>query len=199
MHIDLKNALWSFRLPPRARRIFCFRPGLGLLAVELERLPFGWKNSRYFYQTALARVLQGVLSPGFLLVHCLDDFLLVYTEEGVLREAGRAAVHALVEAGFLISPKSVLDPVQLVSQEGPEPNNADGGLRYPSTASAVGGMDEAGPWRRGWAAPPPLPWLAKLARASAWARMPFWGRGVVLAPVGADGGRGAATEPGPAY
>ena len=30
-------------------------------------------------------------------------------------KAGRAAVRALVEAGFLIRPKSVLDPVQLVS------------------------------------------------------------------------------------
>ena len=56
-------------------------------------------------------MLQAVLPPGVLLVHYLDDFLLVYTEEGVLREASRAAVRALVEAGFLISPKSVLDPV----------------------------------------------------------------------------------------
>ena len=50
-----------------------------------------------------------------MLVHYLDDFLPVYTDEGVLREAGRAAVRALVEAGFSISPKSVLDPVQPVS------------------------------------------------------------------------------------
>ena len=48
-------------------------------------------------------------------MHNLDEFLLVYTEEGVLREADRAAVRALVEAGFLMSPKSVLDRVQLVS------------------------------------------------------------------------------------
>ena len=50
-----------------------------------------------------------------LLVHYLDDFHLVCTEEGVLREAGCAAVRALVEARFLITLKSVLDPVQLVS------------------------------------------------------------------------------------
>ena len=82
------------------------------------RLPFGRKYSPYFCQLALARVLQGVLPSGVLLVHYLDDFLLVYTEEGVLREAGRAVVRALVEAGFLIRPKSVLDPVQLVSFSG---------------------------------------------------------------------------------
>ena len=50
-----------------------------------------------------------------MLVHYLDDFLLVYTVAEVLREAGRAVVRALVEAGFLISPKSVLDLVRLVS------------------------------------------------------------------------------------
>ena len=73
------------------------------------------KYCPYFCKTALARVLQGVPPLGVLVVHHLDNFLLVYTEEGVLKEAGRAAVRVLVEAGFLISPKSVLDPVQLVS------------------------------------------------------------------------------------
>ena len=48
VQIDLKDAFWSFRLPPQARRIFRFRPGPGLPAVELERLPFGWKYSPYF-------------------------------------------------------------------------------------------------------------------------------------------------------
>ena len=52
-------------------------------------------------------MLQGVLPPRVLLVHYLDDFLLPYAEEGVLGEAGRAAVRALVEAHFLISPKLV--------------------------------------------------------------------------------------------
>ena len=60
-------------------------------------------------------MLQGVLPPGVPRVHYLDDLLLVYAEEGVLREAGRAAVRTLVEAGFVISPKSILDPVQLFS------------------------------------------------------------------------------------
>ena len=115
MHIDLKNVFLSFGLPPGARIIFQFRPGPGLPAVELERLPFGWKHRPYFCQTALARILQGVLPPGVMLVHYVDDLLLAYTEEGVLREASFAALCAQVEAGFLMSPNSVLHPVQLVS------------------------------------------------------------------------------------
>ena len=48
-------------------------------------------------------------------MHYLDDFLLVYSDKGVLREAGSDAMHAPVDAGFLISPKSVLEPMVLVS------------------------------------------------------------------------------------
>ena len=48
-------------------------------------------------------------------MHYCDNFLLVYTDKGILHEAGWDAVRALVEAGFLISPKSVLEPVVLVS------------------------------------------------------------------------------------
>ena len=53
-------------------------------------------------------------------MHYLDDFLLVFTDKEVLREAGRVAVRALIEAGFLISPKSVLDPLPVASFLGKE-------------------------------------------------------------------------------
>ena len=120
LHIDLKNAFWSFCLPQRARQIFRFRPAPGVPPVALSRLPFGWKYSPYLCQTSLGRILRGVLPPEILLVHYVDDFLLVFTDREVLREAGRSAVRALIEAGFLISPKSVLDPVPVASFLGKE-------------------------------------------------------------------------------
>ena len=120
LHIDLKNAFWSFCLPQGARQIFRFRPAPGAPPVALSRLPFGWKYSPYLCQTSLARILRGVLPPEILLVHYLDDFLLIFTDREVLREAGRSAVRALIEAGFLISPKSVLDPVPVASFLGKE-------------------------------------------------------------------------------
>ena len=92
--------------------------------MALSRLPFGWKYSPYLCQTGLARVLRGLLPPEILLVHYLDDFLLVFTDREVLREAGRSAVRTLIEAGFLISPKSVLDPVPVASFLGKELNLA---------------------------------------------------------------------------
>ena len=82
--------------------------------MALLHLPFGWKYSPYFCQAGLARVLRAVLPPGILLVHYLDDFLLVFTDREVLREAGRSAVCAL------ISPKSVVDLVHVASFLGKE-------------------------------------------------------------------------------
>ena len=64
VHIDLKKAFKSFRLPSRVRRFFRFRPGIGLLPVELEHVAFRWKYSPHFCQIALARVLQGLLPLG---------------------------------------------------------------------------------------------------------------------------------------
>ena len=129
--IDLNNAFWSFCLPPEAQRIFRFRPAPEAPPVALSRLPFGWKYSPYLCQTSLARVLRGVLPPEILLVHYHDDFLLVLTDREVLREAGRSAVRALIEAGFLISPKSVLEPVPVASFLGKELNLATRAIQEP--------------------------------------------------------------------
>ena len=56
---------------------------------------------------ALARVLQGVLPEGVLLVHYFDDFLPIFTDPMVRKRAGERAVEALTRAGFLISPNIV--------------------------------------------------------------------------------------------
>ena len=113
-----KMRFGAFACPRVRAKFFASGPPPG--PVALSRLPFGWKYSPYLCQTSLARILRGVLPPEILLVHYLDDFSLVFTDREVLREAGRAAVRALIEAGFLISPKSVLDPVPVASFLGKE-------------------------------------------------------------------------------
>ena len=132
----LVAALWGagvYQVPPDPLPPTCYpfvtpkSPEKVFPAIELERLPFGLKYTPYFSQTTLVWVLQGAHPPpphGMLLVHYLDDFLPVSTDEGVLREAARAVVRALVEAGFRINPKSVFDPVQPVSFPGKAPNVA---------------------------------------------------------------------------
>ena len=78
-HVELKTAFWSFTLPRRHARAFHFR-----LRWEGEdrifcmtRMPFGWKHSPLFCQTALSRIVRPLVPDGYLLFHYLDDFLIL--------------------------------------------------------------------------------------------------------------------------
>ena len=101
-HIDLKNAFWSFVLPESARTLFRLHSGPSGRVVGLGRLPFGWKYSP---------LVEQALPPDILLVHCLDDFLLMHHDKGYLRRNTSDTVDALERGGgFIVSPKSVLEP-----------------------------------------------------------------------------------------
>ena len=68
-----------------------------------------------FGSKRLARIVGRVLLPDILLVHCLDDFLLIHHDKRYLRDHTGNAVLALGREGFIVSPKSVLEPAtQLV-------------------------------------------------------------------------------------
>ena len=107
-HIDLKNAFWSFVLPESARTVFRPRSGPSGRVVGLGRLPFGWKYSPFICQQTLVRIVGRMLPPDILLVHYLDDFLLIHHDKRYLRDHTGNTVLALGREGFIISPKSVL-------------------------------------------------------------------------------------------
>ena len=109
-HIDFKNAFCSFVLPDLAHTVFHVRSGPSGRVVGLGRLPFGWKYSPFICQQTLARIVERVLPPDVLLVHYLDDFLLVHYDKGYLRDNTGNTVIALGHEGFIVSPKSVLEP-----------------------------------------------------------------------------------------
>ena len=59
--------------------------------------------------------MEQVLPPDVLLVHYLDDFLLVHHDKGYLRRHTGGAVLALEQGVSIVGPKSVLEPsTQLV-------------------------------------------------------------------------------------
>ena len=116
-HIDLKNAFWSFVLPPKAARAFrfAFRPGGGARVMyRMRRMLFGWKFSLMLCQLALQKPIKGIVPPPMILFHYLDDFLLMGGCLAELKEVTRWVVDALKAAGFLVSPKSVLQPTTRV-------------------------------------------------------------------------------------
>ena len=56
-----------------------------------------------------------MLPPDILLVHYVDDFLLVHHDKRYLRDNTGNTMIALGREGFIVSPKSVLEPAtQLV-------------------------------------------------------------------------------------
>ena len=111
-HIDLSNAFSSFRLPRKARHIFRFythqRGGL----VSLDCLPFGWAFSPYLCQEILGRVVGDAVPDRAFLVHYLDDFILLSGDRCLLGSTTGRLKERIVRAGFLVSAKSTLDPVQ---------------------------------------------------------------------------------------
>ena len=114
-HIDLKNGFWSFVLLELAHTVFRLCSGPSGRVVGLGILPFGWKYSPFICQQTLAQIVERVLPLDILLVHYLDDFLLVHHDKGYLRDNTRNTVIALGRGGFIVSPKSVLEPAaQLV-------------------------------------------------------------------------------------
>ena len=108
-HIGLKNAFWSFVLPESARTVFRPRSGPSGRVVGLGRLPFGWKYSPFICQQTLARIVERVLPPNILSVHYLHNFFLVHHDKGYPRDnMGNTVI--LGREGFIVSPKSVLEP-----------------------------------------------------------------------------------------
>ena len=98
-----------------AHTVFRLRSGPSGRVVGLGRLPFGWKYSPFICHQTLARIVEQVLPPDVLLVHYLDDFLLIHHDKGYLRSNTGNTVDALGREGFIVRPKSVLEPAtQLV-------------------------------------------------------------------------------------
>ena len=117
-HIDLTNAYWSFLLPPKAQRIFRFYTSQDSGLVSLDRLPFGWAFSPFLCQQLLGRVVQGAVPDGVFLVHYLDDFILLSANRMLLSMTTDEVAERIRRAGFLVSFKSTLTPVQVLKALG---------------------------------------------------------------------------------
>ena len=73
-------------------------------------MPFRRKFSPLLCPLALQKVIEGIVPPHMIIFHYLDNFLLLGGCPRELKEVTRRMVEALHVAGFLVSPKSVLDP-----------------------------------------------------------------------------------------
>ena len=109
--IDLANCFWSILLPPS--NIGCVRIGTPSHTYTLLRIPFGWSHAPGLAQQVVQRYLAPY--PPLPLPHTdsmqyLDDAAFISSSPQALTSAVDLAVSSLQSAGFLISPKSELDP-----------------------------------------------------------------------------------------
>ena len=107
-HFDLSNAFWIFLLPAGPEGMFRFRFGGQLW--DVKGLLFGWKYSQVICQQLLGPLVQDLIPYDILLIHYLDDHLLIGRYSSRLPGlTGRVAAR-LRESGFHVSPKSALEP-----------------------------------------------------------------------------------------
>lgn len=110
--IDLANCFWSIRLPPS--NIGCIRVGTPRHTYTLLCLPFGWTHAPAIAQRVIAHHLAILPFPTpphhAHSIQYLDDISFIGSSATVLRHFVQHASSCLEHAGFLLSPKSLLDP-----------------------------------------------------------------------------------------
>ena len=109
--IDLSNCLWSVCMPYCWCRVFRVNTPQG--SLRWLTLPFGWKYSPVLCQRLVSalvhRALRDLRAQG---ITYLDDVLVSAVGGNRVRVAARFVGQVLGKAGFLISPKSVLELVR---------------------------------------------------------------------------------------
>ena len=108
-HIDLTNAFWSLTLPEPYKN--SFRVRIDGKSYAFSCLPFGWRFSPVICQYVLAFVTSLVDTSGVIVLHYLDDFLVVSYGKTRVSSVSQRLCDALRRAGAVIGTKSVLDPV----------------------------------------------------------------------------------------
>ena len=108
---DLSDCFWSIRMPYKWCRVFRVNTPPG--CFRWLTLPFGWKYSPVLCQRLVSalvrRALRDLRARG---VTYLDDVLVSALGRCRLRVAVRRVSRVLGKAAFLISPKSVIEPVR---------------------------------------------------------------------------------------
>ena len=80
------------------------------ISYVVNSLPFGWAHSPVITIENVARFLILAHPSQVILIQYLDDVVLVSTDSNVLRWDTRQLVEDLVEEGWVVSPKSVVEP-----------------------------------------------------------------------------------------
>ena len=107
--------------------------------ISILRLPFGWKYSPVLCQRVLQYFIKGLKKGQTLILHYLDDFMVLGKDKALVSEVTESLVILLEGKGCLISPKSVLEPVQRLAWLGKQFDFVTGSISNSGGAVDGGG------------------------------------------------------------
>ena len=139
-HVDISNCYWGFVLPERfwdSFRFFDASVEGGGEVISILRLPFGWKYSPVLCQRVLQYFIKGLKKGQTLILHYLDDFMVLGKDKALVSEVTESLVILLEGKGCLISPKSMLKPVQRLAWLGKQFDFVTGSISNSGGAMAV--------------------------------------------------------------
>ena len=125
--LDISNHFWSCRLPPPQRD--SIRVGVRGRVYALQSLPFGWKHSPSMAQAILAAYLVEYFPGSVVVIQYADDVLVAGRHSSSVRQQALRTKADLEKAGWVVSPKSSLDPSDRVKWMGKVVGGDQGGVQ----------------------------------------------------------------------
>ena len=98
-----------------------FRVDIDGTTYGFSCLPFGWQFPQAICHTVLGCILEPLSLVSVLVLHQLDDFLVVGCGSGNVRSAAGRLCSALRLEGVIVSPTSILEPVPEIDWLGKRP------------------------------------------------------------------------------
>ena len=111
-HVDISNCFWSLVLPPQYRQSFRIRADDTVYAFKA--LPFGWAYSLVICQKVLTDIVRRARVRDVVILVYHDDILVIGFGNGHVQLAADAIVTLLISAGALVTPKSILPPLNSI-------------------------------------------------------------------------------------
>lgn len=111
--VDLKDAYFHVIIHRDSRHLlrFCWDG----IVYQYRRLPFGLRSAPYIFSRVMKPVIGFLQSRGIRIIPYLDDWLFLHKDRETLQHQVSWAVKTMVRLGLIISPKSLLTPVQTLS------------------------------------------------------------------------------------
>ena len=125
--LHISNHFWSCHLFPAQRD--SIRVGVGGRVYALQSLPFGWKHSPSMAQAILAAFLVEYFPGSVVVIQNADDVLVASRHSSWVRQQALRTKADLEKAGWVVSPKSSLDPSNRVKWMGKVVGGDQGGVQ----------------------------------------------------------------------